>query len=108
MIGLEFVQDVKGFIPNKRGKYAMVDQKGYAYDMHQRNENQKRSTWRCKRHQGSKKFEKCPARAWTVGTKIIRLVSEHNHPPNESHIREIELTPQQTDSETIGHFVAVE
>ena len=71
----------------------MVDQKGYEYAMDRSYDSQNRYTWRCKRKNSNvKSYDKCIARAWTVGNKIIKFTKEHNHLPSID-TSEIELIP---------------
>ena len=73
----------------------MVDQTGYGY-LHERSRpSDNRIVWKCRfysrgsKHKCSAKCayrcsnSKCPARAWTVDTKITKLIGEHNHPPDD-------------------------
>ena len=69
----------------------MVDEKGYRYNIHTRNDSENIGIWRCKRKEATKGYDKCLARAWTSGSKIIKFCGEHNHPPNPQTFLEIEM-----------------
>ena len=80
-----YFEEVKGYITSERGNNIMVDQNGFHYILHRKNDGLGKMYWKC-RITGSKSHARCYARAQTVHNKIVNFVGKHNHPPNDSAI----------------------
>ena len=94
----DYIEVVKGYTSNQRGKYSMVDQRGFQYYYH--SECNKGTRWRCKFcNTGKGGNIKCFASAYTIKNKIVQFRNSHNHPPcfsaDETHF---DLTPTTSNS----------
>ena len=76
----------------------MMDQRGYNYKLHHKNAAARKSIWRCKKYD-SKKEIKCYARAWTIGSFIIKFKGEHCHSPESN------LNKKDLESVVFQHFI---